>query len=344
MSDAVLTTPAPAVDPAEAAALLREHFGLAGEVTALAGERDRNFRLRTADGRAFVLKMAHPAEPAAVTNLQTAALIHIAARDRALPVPRVVPGLDGAVERVLPFADGRAMVVRLITYLDGEPLHSSTASPAQALALGRVLGRLDRALGDFAHGAAERDLLWDATRVTRMRRLLAYLPGEEERDLVARLIDRFEVEAAPVLDGLRRQLIHNDLNPHNVVVDPADHARIAGIIDFGDALAAPLVADLGTALAYQVEGGDDPLARVRPFVAGFAAECPLTAAEIAVLPHLILARMMLTVCVTHWRAGLAPDNRDYILRNNPGAWRGLRALAARPPAALAGDLRRALRD
>lgn len=342
-ADDVLTTPAPAVSTAEAAAILHCHFGLQGEVTALTSERDRNFRLRLADGRAFVLKLAHPAEPAAVTNLQTAALLHLAARDPALPVPAVVPGLDGAPERRLTFGDGRAMVTRLITYLEGEPLHRATASPAQARALGLVLGRLDRALADFRHPAMERSLLWDATRVTAMRGLFDHLPDGAARDFIAGIVDRFEAVAMPCLGALRRQLTHNDLNPHNVVVDPADHQRIAGIIDFGDALAAPLVADLGTALAYQVAAEGDPLSRVRAFAAGFQSECPLDEGEIAVLPHLVMARMVLTICITHWRAGLEPGNRDYILRNNPGAWRGLRALAALAPEDLAADLGRAMR-
>ncbi len=38
----------------------------------------------------------------------------------------------------------------------------------------------------------------------------------------------------PQLAGLRHQVIHNDLNLHNVLVDPKDGARVAGVIDFGD--------------------------------------------------------------------------------------------------------------
>lgn len=339
MSTDVLTIAAPPVSVEEAAALVQQYYGLTGAIEAIAGERDRNFRLVIEDGRGFVLKMAHPAEPAVVTNLQTEALLHLAAADASLPVPRVIRARDGRAE----FPHGpAAMVTRLLTYLEGVPLHRSPPSIAQAADLGRLLGRIDRLLADFSHPAMERSLLWDATAVGGVRDLLVHIPDDEGRALVARRIDRFEATAAPALAGLRRQLIHNDLNPHNVVTDPADPARIAGIIDFGDALAAPAIADLGTALAYQMDEGEAPLARVLAFTRAWHRERPLSDAEIELVPELMAARMVLTIAITHWRAGLQPENRPYILRNNPGAWAGLRRLDGHAPGEVAALIRRAL--
>ena len=65
-----------------------------------------------------------------------------------------------------------------------------------------------------------------------------------------RLLEGFERHAVPLLRGLRRQVIHNDFNPHNVLADAVDDTRIAGVIDFGDMVHAPLVQDLATACAY----------------------------------------------------------------------------------------------
>ena len=65
-----LTTPPPVLTPAEALALLQTHWGLTGTVSPLTSERDLNYRVTTAQGR-YVLKLANPAEPASVTNLQT---------------------------------------------------------------------------------------------------------------------------------------------------------------------------------------------------------------------------------------------------------------------------------
>ncbi|PWR21398.1 phosphotransferase [Zavarzinia aquatilis] len=327
----VLTLAAPAVSVESAARLIREHYGLTGRIEAIPGERDRNFRLTDDRGRGFVLKMANPAEAPAITRLQGAALLHLAARDHGLPLPRVVPTLDGRSD----FVHGEtAMLTRLLTYLDGVSLHASALSPLQSARLGALLGRIDRALADFRHEAMERQLLWDATRVGQVRGLLNSIEDAADRALVARTIDHFEDRTAPIVHALPRQLIHNDLNPHNVVTRQGDPDTIAGIIDFGDALSAPAVADLGTALAYQMDEGEAPLARVLAFARAYHAERPLTEAEIGVLPDLMAARMVLTIAITHWRAGLQPENRAYILRNNPGAWAGLRRLSGFAPGAV----------
>ena len=78
---------------------------------------------------------------------------------------------------------------------------------------------------------------------------------------------RFTEHARPALPGLRAQAIHNDLNLYNVLVDPRDHDVIAGILDFGDMVRAPLVNDLAVAASYQLEPGADPLAPAIRFAA-----------------------------------------------------------------------------
>ena len=50
-----------------AVSLVRECYGIEARAARLTGERDENFRLSTADGSDYVLKVAHPAENPAVT-------------------------------------------------------------------------------------------------------------------------------------------------------------------------------------------------------------------------------------------------------------------------------------
>ena len=80
---------ASAVPEALAQRVAAEHYGLIATVHRLDSERDQNFRLRSLSGREYVLKIANPAEDRAVTNLQTEALLHLAAADPGLPVPRL---------------------------------------------------------------------------------------------------------------------------------------------------------------------------------------------------------------------------------------------------------------
>ena len=82
---ATMVTSAPPLPLARAVSLVRECYGLEARAARLTGERDENFKVTAADGRDYVFKVAHPAENPAVTDLATAALLHL---------ERIDPGLQ----------------------------------------------------------------------------------------------------------------------------------------------------------------------------------------------------------------------------------------------------------
>ena len=96
---AVLVEAAPRFSDEEAVAIAREYYGLEVAAKSLVSERDQNFRLRTAAGVQYVLKIANAAEAPEVTDFQIRALLHIAGRKRQdhLPVgvPEIVRTVDG---------------------------------------------------------------------------------------------------------------------------------------------------------------------------------------------------------------------------------------------------------
>ena len=317
---------ASAIPESLAQTLAAEHYGLPVTAHRLDSEREQNFRLRALDGREYVLKIANPAEDRAVTNLQTEALRHLAAADPGLPVPRVFPALNGAPELDIAFDDGSTRVVRLLSFLAGSPLHIVEGSSALRRDFGRCAARLARGLHDFSHPGANHKLLWDLAHAAELRPLVDAVPADR-RGLVDRFLDGFEAHALPALPGLRQQPVHNDLNPHNVVVDPANHERISGIIDFGDMTSTARVNDLAITAAYQVADNDDPLAPACELIAAYHAVTPLDPAEFDVLFDLMATRMVMTVVISSWRAARYPGNREYILRNNQGAWTRLSRIA-----------------
>ncbi len=133
----------PALDAGVALQLLREHFGVDGGLSPLPSERDQNFRVTTADGTRYVLKLALPDEDAAFA-MQAALLHHVAAVDPDLPLPRMRPARDGR-DVVAVSVQGRAYRMRLVSWMDGVPLAEVPRSPGQLRALGRAAGRLARA-------------------------------------------------------------------------------------------------------------------------------------------------------------------------------------------------------
>ena len=322
----VLSEGSPELDLDWVCALARDHYGLTGELVALTGERDRNYRLHSAaDGARYMLKVSHPAESALVADFQTQALLHIAATDPGLPVQRIVPSSSGMPSFTADPGDGLPRVVRLFTYLPGLLMPDAPRSTAQRLELARTLARLDRALQDFEHPAGALDLPWDVQRADTVRDLLVHIADPLRRTLAEHALDRFERLAKPVLASLRTQPIHNDFNVYNVLVDPADTDRIAGVLDFGDMVRAPLIDDLAVAASYQLGTEGDPLADIVPFVAAFHAVLPLQRAEIDLLFTLMTARLVMVVAISGWRAARYPDNAAYLLRNNPLSWARLTA-------------------
>src|SRR5690242_18342812 len=180
---------APAFTAEGARHIAAEVFGVhAGAAEALPGEHDANFLLRADGGESLVLKLSHASEDRAVLEMQVAALEQLAARAPELALPRVRPTPDGARIATAVDANGTAHCARLLTYVPGKLLAETRPhSPELLRSLGNALGTLDRALLDFAHPAAERELKWDLARANWIRDYLGYITDAGRRALVERL-------------------------------------------------------------------------------------------------------------------------------------------------------------
>jgi hydroxylysine kinase len=312
----------PPISADVAEGLARRYYGTVGVAAKLSAERDSNFRLTAPEG-VFLLKISNRAEDPQAVAAQTDALIHIAERDPGLPVPRVLTSLDG--DRILQWScpEGTSLV-RMLSYLPGTPLVHTSPTTAQRRSVGTSLGRLAVALRDFDHPGSDRPLLWDITRAGELSSLLHHIADPADQNLASRFLAAFKVHALPVLPTLRAQVLHNDFNPHNLLVDPAAPDQLAGIIDFGDMVRAPMVNDLAIAAAYDVPDNAHPLAHAADLVGAYHAVNPLMPEEVDVLFDLIAVRQVVSVVIGTWRAQRYPENRDYILRNSQAAWCGLR--------------------
>ena len=308
----------PQMAQADLAALVAQHYGLRGPLRALTSERDLNLHLATPE-QGYVIKLANPAEPAEVTDFQTRALLHLQAAG--LPVPRLIRSLDGQTQ--VPTPQG---ILRVLTYLEGTPQHLTPRSDAQAADLARMAARLALGLQGFSHPAADYVLQWDLKQAAALQPLLPAIADPALRDLAAATLARYNADIAPALPDLRWQVVHNDLNPHNVLCAPDAPDRIAGVLDFGDMVRTPLICDVAIAAAYQLDPRA-PLHSLTTFARAYHAVLPLTATERALLPDLAATRMLTTIAITSARAARYPENAAYILRNFAAARAGLIALA-----------------
>ena len=326
-SGAQLSSSVPDLSPGEAEALVARLYGVNGSAELLTSERDENFRLTAADGGTCLLKISNPLETDEVVDLQTACLDHIARVDAARPVPRVLRTLSGGDGDHIVLADGRRCAVRLLTYLEGVPAKGTAGSRAQRAQLGEQLARLDLALGGFTHPAASHDLLWNVARAERLTHLVDEIAGDDRQKIVRHFMDVFVGSLLPRLGRLRAQTIHNDYHLYNVLVAADDTDRVTGIIDFGDMIHAPLVAEVATGAAYQMAGASDPLAAAADFVGAYHRILPLLPEEQEIVTGLMATRHLITVLISEWRSQRYPENHAYIMRHNPAAWDALSLMA-----------------
>lgn len=280
------------IAPGDAERIALAEFGLAGKATRLDGEYDDNFLFETPDV-CSVLKIMHAGADGAVVDMQAAALRHLAKEPRVIGEPRIV--------------DGR--IVWLLSYVPGR-LYAHVRPHSEALleSLGATLASYDAGLKDFTHPASHRALKWDLARAEWA------LPHADSR--VRAVLEHYVSNVQPKLADLRAQVIHNDANDYNVVV--ADGA-VAGIIDFGDMLHAPLICELAIAAAYALMGHDDVLGALRALVRGYHRVLPLLDEELALLAPLIQTRLAVSVINSAIRCAAEPDNA-YLRVSEAPAW------------------------
>jgi 4-aminobutyrate aminotransferase-like enzyme/Ser/Thr protein kinase RdoA (MazF antagonist) len=324
--DPLASTP-PAFEMEAAQRILRDRFGVEpSSLTALAGERDQNFRVEAADGRRLLFKISNPADGLSTVEMQAAALRHIERVDPGLPVMRVLPDTVGESWAEVRGPDGRNYPVRLFTFLPGQ-VTANTALTSEAIrTFGQTAARLGRALRGFFHPAADYEILWDLTHAAKLRLLLSHVPDAARRAQVERVLDRFETRVEPVLPALRAQVIHGDLSLDNVLLD--GDLRVSGIVDFGDMTHAPLVCDLAVSVADVLHGRGDAIDAAEAMIGGYVSVTPLEDEEAALLADLVAARLATEVTVAAWHGGLYPDNAAYITSSEPGARAFLDAIEA----------------
>ncbi len=294
-------------------AALRDVHGLSGRLERVASEKDETFVLHTA-GTRHLVKVGGEGESAEDLTLQTAVLRHLARTAPGLPIPVVRSGVDGAdVHDIAPRDASGPRLLRVLSYLPGEPLGGSEADPAP---FGRYHAQLIRALAVFRGENQERTLIWD------LRHLGALVPvldtvDSADRMLAHDVLAEFALHVRPA--ELDTQLVHNDLSPHNILV--GSRGALTGILDFGDVLRTAVVFDLAIALSNLLEvDAADPWAVPLAWLRHYLRIRPVTEEELKLLPLLSTARLVQRALIASWRARRDPARAAYVLSHASRDW------------------------
>lgn len=303
----------------EAINIAKQHYNLVVSAENLVSERDQNFLLRTNKQKKYVLKIANSEENRIVTDFQICALMHINnTNDDRISVPEI-KFTNKNKNSVILSKENKTFVTRVVSYLDGEPLFTSDQSiPDIPIAedMGRYLAILGKNLADFQHPGSDQNLLWDMKRALSIREITSHIDSFSARRMVEKTLSDFERYALPKFDSIRWQVIHNDMNPDNVLLDTSRKRRVCGMIDFGDMVYSPLIIDLAVATAYLHTDEGNPMLLMNHFVAGYNQETPLLLEELDILFDLIKTRIATTVAVLEWRKSFRDKDDPYLELNS----------------------------
>ena len=336
MTNALLTTSPPQVSVDDARCVMQSYFDEPEDIRTLSGERDRNFMVRRANGDCLTLKFINHAESAEETAMQVAVLKHLAASGIEREVPVHIPSSQALQDWIdVGMPDGPVRV-RAYSYLEGAPGSALQAEPAVWRDIGKAAAQVTKAMQSFEHAGAHRPFLWDVAQLHLLKPMLPVIQQQELHDLVQYFMQQFEQTIQPILKNLPQQVIHNDLSPSNMLSCEAGKL-VVGVLDFGDMVYAPRIAELAVTASYQMSRGTDPLAVLDAMLAGYSEVLELSGPEQTAVLDLVLARLVQRIVITSWRADQFPANSTYILRSRAEAERLFKQLMTFWKASRAGD-------
>jgi 4-aminobutyrate aminotransferase-like enzyme/Ser/Thr protein kinase RdoA (MazF antagonist) len=192
---------------------------------------------------------------------------------------------------------GATHFVHMVTLLEGLPLSEAETNSDVFHAAGALAGDAAKGLRGFFHPTAGHKLFWDVRHIGEFVRYVGGLSDTRLRKAVRDFIPSFCAEIVPALGRLRSQVIHHDANLANLLADPANPARMTGLVDFGDMIHGPIAQDVAVAAVELQWGQTDILNGVAAVVSGYDSTFALEEAEIDILYDLMVARAVLGLLI-----------------------------------------------
>ena len=320
----IFNKPGPNIPKKEAQTIVRDAYGLNLSATMLTSERDQNYLLKEKADPKYVLKISHAAESLDVLEMQHAALAHIFLYDPEMQLPHPVNTLDGELIFRHKAASNENHYIRMVEYVPGE-LMKDLEKQTNGLIndLGSFLGRLDLALHGFEHPAARRSFPWDVAQTQFLITSQENIRSKEDQLIIQHFLQEYEKNIVPISHDLKRAVIHNDGNDHNVIINKNNRAH--GVIDFGDMVHTYIICESAVCLAYLVINNPDPINLTAELIKAYQNVFPLTELEVSVIIYFICLRLCISVTMAAYRKQLFPDNK-YITVTEDQAWVFLRKM------------------
>ncbi len=231
--------------------------------------------------------------------------------------PKPIPFISGELIKVITL-DGKTIICRMLSFLDGEFLGDSHPTEALFHSFGTFLAELNLKLQHFnSYVLKARQWEWDLQYFLLNKKYIDNISVPHDRSIVHYFFKQYEQHVFPILPQLRKQIIHNDANEWNVLVK---NGKVSGIIDFGDLAHTHLINEIAIAITYACYDKDEPLEWIPSILTSYHNVIPFEEIEIKILYYLIAARLCTSVCNSAHAKKVNPNN-IYATISEENAWK-----------------------
>ena len=298
--------------------IVHEKFGLEAEAKILDSDRDQNIYLYDKkQNHRFVLKIFNPIESLDIINLQTNVLDHFQAnRSRRIRTPKIIKSLDGQ-KLICIRKNNQKYILRLVSYISGDQLKNIKQKDISYFTIGSFIGDLASILQSFSGKYYERVFPWDISNIDFLLENHTFFTNKKRENIILHFANEYEQNVDPNKQFLRKSIIHNDCNDHNIIV--RNKSKEIGIIDFGDIVRSYTVAEPAVCIAYAVLGGKNPYKIVCDILKGYCNSSQLSELEIKLVIYFVCIRLCVSVTMAKMRSQNFPENK-YLMVSNIKAW------------------------
>jgi len=231
------------LDNTQVAHMLDELWGIRGATWDRQGsERDQTLVVSFPEGKG-VLKISHPADDPMRLGQLVAVLGYLEDHGDTLPfrVQRVRQTLTGE-----PIGWGFGRPAHLLDYLEGTPLRHVPLDSSAMAGIGRATRQLEAVLEGFS-GDLDREHPWALMSNDLLAQAVDTVEEVDLREGLQRLIHIAQESTIPRAMSLEFFPTHNDGHGDNLLIT---HGQVSGVLDWGDSVRQPRVANLAVACSY----------------------------------------------------------------------------------------------
>lgn len=267
----------------------------------LAGYIDKNYKIRTLSDESFILKLSS-SDPLYFIEAQNQVLSHLSSQSSLFP--KILS--SNSNQKILTHQN---YALRILSFVKGTFLDDIENVPESVVKdFAKKLAQMDLSLAELEiPQLSHMQLDWDIKHTLAQREFLQLIPEINNRRIIHYFLLQFQLIVVPLLNHLRKSIIHNDANPMNVLTD---NNSVCGIIDFGDLIYSCTVFEAAIAITYLMMDQENPLDIACSFLEEYHTTMELTEEEISILYYLIAARLC-TSQIMAVRSKLQNPENDY---------------------------------